>query len=152
LNPNELEVYDMSGNMREWVNDWYDPNYPTTPQENPQGPESPVINPETGWYSGKTMRGGSWREYYDDIDIEMDIDRALVRVTKRNWGCPSSVSDRPGFRCVAPEKNIPIPRFIQPFSIILEPKSYTLPVEFFEANMYEEGHHITLPGNEIAPL
>jgi len=151
LAPNELDIYDMSGNMREWVNDWYDPYYPSTTVENPQGPESPVINPETDWYSGKTMRGGAWWESYDDMEIEMDIDRALVRVTKRNWGCPSSVSDRSGFRCVAPERNIPTPRFTKPFSIILEPERYFMPAEFMEQEKLEGGQYMTQPEEEEAP-
>ena len=37
--PNELNLYDMSGNVGEWVSDWFAP-YPTTPQTNPTGPRS----------------------------------------------------------------------------------------------------------------
>lgn len=35
--PNELYLYDMSGNAAEWVYDWSAP-YPSTPQTNPTGP------------------------------------------------------------------------------------------------------------------
>ena len=35
--PNELNLYDMSGNAWEWVSDWAE-LYPTTPQTNPTGP------------------------------------------------------------------------------------------------------------------
>ena len=39
--PNELGIYDMSGNVREWCNDWYDRNYyDKSPQANPPGPAS----------------------------------------------------------------------------------------------------------------
>ncbi|MGB4073998.1 formylglycine-generating enzyme family protein, partial [Pseudomonas sp.] len=47
--PNPLGLYDMAGNAKDWVNDWYDPDYyPNSPLDNPKGPE-------TGLY--KIMRG-----------------------------------------------------------------------------------------------
>lgn len=50
LAPNEIDTYDMSGNVYEWVNDWYD-RYTAETQVDPQGPE-------TGTY--KVYRGGAW--------------------------------------------------------------------------------------------
>ena len=49
-NPNELGLYDMSGNIEEWVNDFYD-LYTEEPQTNPQGPA-------TGNF--RVGRGGNW--------------------------------------------------------------------------------------------
>ncbi|MCL2289548.1 MAG: SUMF1/EgtB/PvdO family nonheme iron enzyme [Bacteroidetes bacterium] len=49
--PNELGIYDMSGNVREWCQDEYRRIYTNEPQTNPQGP--PI-----GTHSARMMRGG----------------------------------------------------------------------------------------------
>jgi formylglycine-generating enzyme required for sulfatase activity len=48
--PNELEIYDISGNVWEWCKDWYD-DYSSAAQNNPKGPASGF---------GRVLRGGSW--------------------------------------------------------------------------------------------
>ena len=50
--PNEFGLYDMAGNVAEWVNDWYDA-YPKNKSDNYTGPES-------GDY--RIVRGGGWSD------------------------------------------------------------------------------------------
>ena len=53
-------VKDMAGNAREWVSDWYDPDYyKHAPDENPLGPDKRGVV--------RSIRGGSWHSPMADI-------------------------------------------------------------------------------------
>jgi formylglycine-generating enzyme required for sulfatase activity len=53
--PNAWGVFDMRGNVQEWVQDWYDPNYYSN------GPVADPKGPATG--AGRVVRGGSYHVY-----------------------------------------------------------------------------------------
>jgi formylglycine-generating enzyme required for sulfatase activity len=73
---------DMSGNVWEWVNDWFEADYyRVSPYSNPQGPA-------TGLY--KLQRGGSMVSDWDG-----------VRVATRVVGGPGDSGYGTGFRCAA---------------------------------------------------
>jgi serine/threonine-protein kinase len=77
---NGFGLYDMLGNVWQWVNDWYDESYyQSSPSQDPAGPTS-------GQY--RVLRGGSW----------CDSPR-VVRVSNRIGSCPAGRSDGYGFRC-----------------------------------------------------
>ena len=79
MSPNELGIYDMSGNVWEWCSDWAS-EYSSQPQTNPQGPETGTC---------KVVRGGSYVSDY-----------LKCRVSFRNSSVPAVASEEIGFRLV----------------------------------------------------
>jgi formylglycine-generating enzyme len=73
--PNELSIYDMSGNVLEWCSDWYSESYytKTIDEINPKGPETGTM---------KVLRGGS---YYDDADVCRNVQRSKFQPSTRQW-------------------------------------------------------------------
>ena len=83
--PNEYGLYDMGGNVMQWVEDWYDRNYyETSPLEDPKGP---------GTGTGRVNKGGNW--YASPADC---------RCAFRGFSGPSMSFWNLGFRVVLEEK------------------------------------------------
>lgn len=77
--PNGLGLYDMSGTIWQWVQDWYDKDfYAKSPKDNPQGPE---IGQD------RVRRGGSWSN-----------SPQYTRTTIRLASSPATQGDATGFR------------------------------------------------------
>lgn len=76
---NELGLYDMCGNVREWCNDWYG-KYSSYAQTNPQGHVE---------VSRRVLRGGDWSHI-----------AGCCRVSYRGCLTPMDRNNRVGFRLV----------------------------------------------------
>jgi formylglycine-generating enzyme required for sulfatase activity len=89
---NGFGLYDVLGNVWEWVNDWYDQNYyQNSPSQDPQGPAGGQL---------RVLRGGSW---FGNV---WRVGARYIRVSYRAGVNPSDWDGGGGFRC-AREGDIP---------------------------------------------
>lgn len=72
-------VYDLAGNVEEWVADWYSESYADVDLRNPKGPSNGDF---------RVLRGGSFRD-----------GRAWLRSARRHHELPSVAHPWVGFRC-----------------------------------------------------
>ncbi len=78
-------LFDVTGNVSEWVADWYDPYYYLKgPPSDPEGPEHGIL---------KSIRGGSWLK-----------PASSLRLTYRDYGQPDSRLSGAGFRCAEDDR------------------------------------------------
>jgi len=84
LDSNELGIYDMSGNVREWCEDWYG-EYKSKAQTDPEGPKDG---------DECVVRGGSFYSIAEDC-----------RPTMRDYEEPDNTCDSLGFRLAIYEED-----------------------------------------------
>ena len=94
-----IGLYDVGGNVWEWVSDWYRPDYYESlataggVAKNPAGPDTP-LDPAEPTEKKRVHRGGSF--------LCTDLYCTRYMVGTRGKGEVRTASNHVGFRCVKP--------------------------------------------------
>jgi len=89
--PNKWGLYDMAGNLGEWVSDWMlESYYLASPKNNPKGPNPNLDVSDSFSITNKVYRGGSWNQMSPEL-----------RSANRRDSIYQLRAEGIGFRCAA---------------------------------------------------
>ena len=109
---NGYGLYDMSGNVIEWVWDWYDNQW----YSNPEATEPDTKGPPEGAMSWKILRGGSWHTG------QLFGLRCALRLPQHT---PDYIGQALGFRCVKRDVNSSIKIIQSEYELINYPNPFS---------------------------
>ncbi len=97
---NDFGFYDLSGNVWEWVQDWYHPQYyAMSPSRNPAGvAKEDSLDPNDPSTAKRSIRGGSF--------LCADNYCSGFRVSARMPADPLTATNHTGFRCVVNQSSL----------------------------------------------
>jgi len=84
--PNPIGLYDMSGNVAEWVSDYYGEDYyKDSPVNNPKGPQTAVTASLGGYTDNvRVLRGGTYRDFIGNTTVTRR--RGVQNISREMYG------------------------------------------------------------------